>query len=282
MDFSDQLNLLRVHPYLSSYKQKKVVIKYGGAAMLDDGLMRKTVDNISLLVNSGVLCIIVHGGGPFINTWLEKMNIEPDFKNGIRVTNSQTMQIVQMVLAGQVNKNIVSLLNTTNVNAIGISGQDAQLLMASSDNPDASSNVGRIEVVNSEVLDVFLKYNYVPVVAPIGADTFGISYNINADTVAGAVASSVGADVLIMLTDTPGILTQPQDPSTVLTTVRSRTVEKLIENRIVTGGMIPKLKACLDALNHGVKTAKILDGRVPNALLKSFDNATLTGSVVSL
>nr|YP_009312963.1 Acetylglutamate kinase [Helminthora furcellata]SCW21217.1 Acetylglutamate kinase [Helminthora furcellata]SCW24077.1 Acetylglutamate kinase [Helminthora furcellata] len=271
MNYSDKLaSFYEIQSILQDIRGKRVVIKYGGAAMKNHRLTERVIKNMILLREMGLQCVIVHGGGPAINDWLKKLSIQPEFHEGIRITDPETMQIVQMVLAGQVNKNLVALLNESTVKAVGLSGHDGKLITALPIDQESNNRVANVKAIDNEILDVLLSHDYIPVIAPIGVDTSGLSYNINADVVAGYIASAINADMLIMLTDTPGILLDSNDTSTLLEHVNIRKIYQLIESGIIHGGMLPKVKSCLKVIDSGVRTVKIIDGRIPDSLILSF------------
>ncbi len=265
--------LLEALPYIQKFHQKILVIKYGGAAMIESSLRESFAKDIVLLKFIGIHPVIVHGGGPKINQLLQKLNIQFKFVDGHRITDEETMEIVEMVLSGSINKEIVSLIQKQGGKAIGLSGKDANLALAKPLTITKEENgeikeiplgqVGSIESIQPEILLDLIKDGYIPVIAPVSPDFYGKSLNINADTMAGAIASSLKAEKLILLTDTPGIL----DNNQVLTRVSIEQIQELIKNKVITGGMIPKVHCCLDALNQGVKRAHIIDGRIPHSIL---------------
>nr|YP_009315622.1 Acetylglutamate kinase [Liagora brachyclada]SCW24280.1 Acetylglutamate kinase [Liagora brachyclada] len=283
MDYPDKLGALNaIYPLLKSLKGQRIVIKYGGAAMKDKRLTEQVVKNIILLQDLGLQCIVVHGGGPAINQLLDQLHVEPKFNQGIRVTNSHTMEVVQMVLAGKVNKNIVALLSTSGARAIGLSGHDNWLIKALPISLETDDRVANVDSINTDFLELLIDNKYIPVIAPIGIVSSGISYNINADIIASSVASELNADMLVMLTDTPGILKDPKDSTTLLENLTISQVNLLIEEAVIVGGMIPKVQACLNALKNGVKITKVIDGRKSNSLILSLMNeSTLGTSIIS-
>ena len=281
MDYPDKLaSLHTMHSLFKELKGKQIVIKYGGAAMKDPQLTEQVIRNIILLQDLGLQCIVVHGGGPAINQWLDKLCIKPHFEQGVRVTNPQIMEVVQMVLAGQVNKNIVALLSKGSSKAIGLSGHDNALIKASPISLENDNRVANVDSINTDFLNLLLNNHYIPVIAPIGIAKSGLAYNINADTIASSVASAMNADMLVMLTDTPGILRDPKDLTTLLDNVTVAQVDLLIREGIIFGGMIPKVKACLNAIANGVKISKIIDGRIDNSLLLSLIDESLVGTSI--
>ncbi|MEM9276594.1 MAG: acetylglutamate kinase [Cyanobacteria bacterium P01_F01_bin.143] len=254
-------------PYIQKFANRTIVIKYGGAAMKDGRLKAGVIRDIVFLSCVGVRPIVVHGGGPEINIWLNKLGIEPKFKDGLRVTNADTMDVVEMVLAGRVNKELVSLINQAGASAVGLCGKDGSLIQARPIEQEGIGFVGEVTNVNPDLIRSLVNNGYVPVISSVAADENGQAYNINADTVAGEIAAALNAEKLILLTDTPGILEDYHDPSTLLTKLDITKSRKLIEDGIVGGGMIPKVNCCVRSLAQGVGAAHILDGRIPHALL---------------
>jgi acetylglutamate kinase len=254
-------------PYIQKFANRTIVIKYGGAAMKEDSLKAKVINDIVFLVSVGVRPVVIHGGGPEINTWLQKLNIEPQFKDGLRVTDAPTMDVVEMVLAGRVNKELVSLINRSGAKAVGLCGKDANLIQARPVDKEGVGYVGEVASVDAGLIESLVNSGYVPIISSVAADEHGQAYNINADTVAGEIAAALQAEKLILLTDTPGILYDYHDPSTLLNKLDIQKARELIDQGIVSGGMIPKVSCCVRSLAQGVKAAHILDGRLPHALL---------------
>lgn len=263
-------------PYLQKFSGKTIVVKYGGNAMTDETLKNSFARDMVMLKLIGINPIVVHGGGPQIGDLLEKLNIKSEFINGMRVTTTETMDVVEMVLGGLVNKDIVNLINQNGGKAIGLTGKDGQLLHAkklkvTQKTPDMQQpeiidigHVGEVTRVNTQVLDMLSQSDFIPVIAPIGVDAEGTSYNINADLVAGKVAEVLRAEKLILLTNISGL----QDKSgEVLTGLSTQQVDDLIEDGTIYGGMLPKIQCALDAVHAGVTSAHIIDGRVPNSTL---------------
>tara|TARA_B100000959_G_C14880465_1_gene582309 strand:- start:188 stop:1063 length:876 start_codon:yes stop_codon:yes gene_type:complete len=260
-------------PYLQRFHGKTLVVKYGGNAMIDDDLKRSFARDIVLFKLVGINPIIVHGGGPQIGDLLTKLNIESRFVGGMRVTDSATMDVVQMVLGGLVNQEIVSMINQAGGRAVGVTGKDGQLIKARKleMSPELNApeiidvgHVGDITSINAEVLDALVQSAFIPVIAPIGVGADGESYNINADIVAGKVAEELKAEKLLLLTNTPGIL----DPAgATINTLSQADARSLIKDGTITEGMLPKVQCVLDAVSGGVTSAQIVDGRVPHALL---------------
>lgn len=254
-------------PFLQNYIGSTFVIKYGGSAMKDNFLKSKVIEDIAFLHLLGIKIILVHGGGPFINQWLTKLNIIPKFENGVRITDYPTMEIVEMVLTGQVNKNLVGLLNKNKVLSIGLSGKDSNLIVASPLFNSSDNLVGKVDNVNNNILKILLNNNYIPVIASVASSLDNNTYNINADTVAGAIAAELKAEKLILLTDTPGILSDINDTRSLIKSLDSSRVSSLKDKKIISGGMIPKVDCCMQAINKGVNSAHIIDGRIEHALL---------------
>jgi acetylglutamate kinase len=267
--------LLEALPYLRRFQGQTLVIKYGGAAMKEPDLKKGFAQDITLFQTLGIRVALVHGGGPQIGKLLEDLNIPTRFVDGLRVTDSRTMDVVEMVLAGKINKEIVNLVNTAGGRAVGLSGKDGGLLQAQKleyyrpreDEPPEIIDiglVGEVTAVNTDLICTLLAQNFLPVIAPVGVGEQGETYNINADSVAGAVAGALGAAKLILLTDVAGVL--DREGRLVSSLSRYQAIN-MIEAGAVKGGMIPKIKCCLEALEEGVGKAHILDGRVPHAVL---------------
>jgi acetylglutamate kinase len=254
-------------PSLKMLQKSIIVIKYGGSAMTDVALIHKIIEDIVLLYNLGLKLIIIHGGGPTINFWLNKINIKTLFKDGLRVTDEKTMEIVEMVLCGKVNKELVNLLNINKVKAVGLSGKDGSFIKANAIDDSSSNLVGKIISIDPTLINLLVDNKYLPVIAPIASNLNGRSYNINADIVAGEIASVMHAHKLIILTDTPGILLEPSDPTTLLSCLDTSKVKALIHKNVITGGMLPKVNCCLKAISQGVSSTHIIDGRIPHSLL---------------
>ena len=260
-------------PYVQRFKGRTVVVKFGGNAMKDRMLKESFARDIVLMKLVGMNPVVVHGGGPQIGEVLNKLNIESRFVDGMRVTDSETMDVVEMVLGATVNKQIVSDINRHGGKAIGVTGKDGALITATKIAPSAASkaseiidlgHVGEITRIDRAVLDLFMDSDFIPVVAPIGVDDSGQSYNINADIVAGRIAEVLNAEKLILLTNVAGLL---DDAGSVLTGLDNAEVERLISEGVIHGGMLPKIRCALDAVNGGVNSAHIIDGTVPHAVL---------------
>ena len=267
-------------PYIQQFAGRTVVIKYGGAAMKDSTLKDKVMRDVVFLRSVGLRPVLVHGGGPEINTWLGKLGIEPQFKDGLRVTDAPTMDVVEMVLVGRVNKEIVALINKAGGSAVGLCGKDANLIKARPEGREGIGFVGEVSSVDTEILESLVSSGYIPVVSSVAADENGQAYNINADTVAGELAAALGAEKLILLTDTAGILQDYKDPSTLLFKLDIQQARRLINEGIVAGGMIPKVTCCVRSLAQGVRAAHIIDGRIPHALLLEIFSDAGIGSMI--
>ncbi|WP_293153927.1 MULTISPECIES: acetylglutamate kinase [unclassified Microcoleus] len=267
-------------PYIQQFAGRTIVVKYGGAAMKDGRLKEKVIRDIVLLSCVGMRPVVVHGGGPEINIWLEKLGIEPQFKDGLRVTDAATMEVVEMVLVGKVNKEIVSLINQAGGKAVGLCGIDGNLIQARPDGREGIGFVGEVSGVKIQILESLVNSGYIPVVSSVAADEHGQSYNINADTVAGEIAAGLGAEKLILMTDTAGILEDYHQPDSLIVKLDIQEARQLIESGIVSGGMIPKVNCCVRSLAQGVKAAHIIDGRLEHALLQEIFSDSGIGSMI--
>ena len=256
-------------PYIQRFSGKTVVIKYGGNAMVNEQMKHAVVEDCLLLSLAGVNCVLVHGGGPEINDMLGKIGKESKFINGLRYTDAETMNIVQMSLAGKVNKDLVALLTLSGGKAVGLCGLDAGLLKAVKleDGENDYGFVGEVTEVNKQIIEDVINSGYIPVISTVALGEDGHSYNVNADTAAGKIASSLNAEKLILLTDTRGVLADRHDESSIIPQIHIDEIDGYIEKGYVVGGMIPKIKCCEDALRDGVHSAHILDGRVPHSIL---------------
>jgi acetylglutamate kinase len=267
-------------PYIQQFRGRTVVVKYGGAAMKDGSLKADVIRDIVFMACVGIRPVVVHGGGPEINIWLGKLGIEPQFKDGLRVTDAPTMDVVEMVLVGRVNKELVSLINQAGGKAVGLCGKDGNLITARPQGSAEVGFVGEVSGINSGILKTLVEAGYIPIVSSVASDETGQAYNINADTVAGEIAAALGAEKLILLTDTKGILEDYKDPSTLLPKLDIQQARQLIETGVVAGGMIPKVNCCVRSLAQGVGAAHILDGRVPHALLLEIFTDMGIGSMI--
>ncbi len=258
--------LVHALPYIQEYSGKVVVVKYGGGAMINEQLKDSVMRDIVLLSLIGVKVVLVHGGGPEITQMLEKIGKKTEFVNGLRVTDKETAEVVQMVLAGKINKSLVGLIENKDGKAIGLSGIDGHMIQAEMKD-EALGYVGNITAVNVEpILDV-LEKGYIPVVSTIGCDSEGNVYNINADTAAARIAGALGAESLISMTDIDGILADKNDPASLIPHISISETQTLIDEGIISGGMIPKVECCSNAIKWGVKKVFIIDGRIPHAIL---------------
>ncbi|MGI6684218.1 MAG: acetylglutamate kinase [Bacillota bacterium] len=271
--------LIEALPYIQKFHGKTIVIKYGGNAMINSELKKAVMNDVILMKLVGMNPILVHGGGPEITQLLKRLNIESDFVNGLRVTDAETMEIVEMVLVGKVNKEIVAQINQLGGKAVGLSGKDGQMILARKQyaiTSDEDGNeieadigaVGEVERINIGIIETIMTTNgYIPVIAPVGVGADGETYNINADTVAGEIAAALGAEKLMLLTDVEGIFADVNDKSSKIARLKTDQVEGLIISGIIAGGMIPKVRCCVKALEAGVKRTHIIDGRIPHSIL---------------
>jgi acetylglutamate kinase len=270
--------LVEALPYIKKFSGSTVVIKYGGHAMVNCELKKAVITDLVLMKLVGINPVVVHGGGPEITSMLKKVGKESTFVGGLRVTDEETMEIVEMVLDGKLNKEIVALANQMGGKAVGISGKDAGLIEAAKKmgtvrHPDGHVEscdigyVGTVKEINPAIVHTLIREGYIPVISPVGLDTNGQSYNINADTVAGKLAEALDATKLIILTDVEGILQDKEDCSSLISVIHSHEISALISQGIIAGGMIPKVECCVSAINNGVKSTHILDGRVLHSLL---------------
>jgi len=274
--------LVEALPYIQEFRGRIVVVKYGGNALAgasEDDALASFAEDIVLLHAVGILPVVVHGGGPQIGEMLAKLGMKSEFVEGLRVTDAETLEVARMVLKGQVNPNIVSALNVHGPIAVGISGEDANLITASSFS-EALGFVGQVEAIDPSIVNRLLAQDLVPVIATIGADDLGQAYNINADTVAGALAAALGAEKLIFLTDVDGIRSDASDPSSRINQITLEQAPGLFADGTVSGGMIPKLEACVHAVEAGVARAHVLDGRNPHALLVELFTDAGVGTMV--
>ena len=290
LDFAAAKNIANVLtealPYIQKFTGCTIVVKYGGNAMTDEVLKNSFARDIVLMKLVGMNPVVVHGGGPQIGSLLTKLDIQSEFIDGIRVTDSKTMDVVEMVLGGLVNKEIVSLLNKNQGKAIGITGKDGNLIQAKKLLKKSSidskmldmGQVGSIEKINREVLDILKNSDFIPVIAPIGTDRHGNTYNINADTVAGEIAKVLGAEKLMLLTNIAGVMDKS---GAVVTGLSTAQVDEMIADGTIYGGMLPKIECALDAVNNGVRSAHIIDGRVEHAVLLEIFSNTGVGTLIS-
>ena len=267
IDYDVRANaLVEALPYLQEYNDKVVVVKYGGNAMTNETLKQAVMQDIVLLSLVGIKVVLVHGGGPEINAMLKKINKPSEFVNGLRYTDEETIDIVQMVLAGKVNKDLVQLLQHAGGRAIGLCGLDGQLIQAEQLNPELGY-VGEISAINPEVINTALNNGYIPVISTVATGKNGEVYNINADTAAARIAADMKAANLILLTDIKGLLEDKDDENTLIRAIGVSEVPYLKKQGIVSGGMIPKIDCCVEAVRRGVKQTSIIDGRIPHSIL---------------
>ena len=277
--------LIEALPYIQRLAGKTVVIKYGGNAMVDPALTHAILEDITLLKYVGVNPIVVHGGGTDINSMLGRLGIESRFVNGLRVTDGATMEVVQMVLSGKINKDIVSELNCLGAHSLGLCGKDANLIECvkkpARDGVDLGF-VGQITHINVKLLEILAKDEYIPVIAPIGVDSEGNSYNINADTVAGEIAAALKAEKLLFLTDIDGIYMDPADKSSLISRITVAEINRLIGEGVISGGMIPKVQGCINAVLGGVGRTHIVNGTIPHPILLEIFTDKGIGTMVTL
>lgn len=269
MEFSnaDRAEVLtQALPYIKRYTGKTVVVKYGGNAMINETLKQQVMEDIVLLWLIGVKIVLIHGGGPEISKLMKKVGKESVFVDGLRVTDKESMEIVQMVLAGKVNKTLVNLLEMKGGRAVGLSGIDGRIIESRIKN-EKLGFVGEITKINPKTIEDLLSNGYIPVISTIGCDASGNTYNINGDTAAAHIAGALNAERLIMMTDIDGILRDKDDPSTLIHEISIAETEKLYSVGIISGGMIPKVECCVEAIHKGVKNVVIMDGRVPHSIL---------------
>jgi acetylglutamate kinase len=257
---------VEVLPYINRFRGAVVVVKYGGNAMVQPDLARTFAQDIVLMRSVGLRPVVVHGGGPQISDLMARLGKVPEFRDGQRVTDAETIDIARMVLVGKVNRDIVSSINVHGPLAVGLSGEDAGLILASARNPDLGF-VGDVHAVNPAIIERLLAEDLIPVVSTIGADASGQAYNINADTVAGALAEALVAEKIVYLTDIEGLRADLDDPASLISRIEAAALQAMVDDGRLTGGMIPKIAACLHAVRNGVGSAHLLDGRVPHVLL---------------
>lgn len=269
-------------PYIHKLSGKTVVVKYGGNAMQSEEITKTILQDIALLKIVGVNPVLVHGGGPDINSMLSKLSISPNFYNGLRVTDQDTMDVVQMVLCGKLNKDITSKLNCLGVKAVGICGKDAKLIEVSKKQSDVDLGyVGEITKINTKLIKMLADDEYIPVIATVGTDENGCSFNINADTAAAEIASALSAEKLIFLTDIDGIRRVENDPSTLIPVISAAEIEQLILSGAISGGMIPKVKACLKSVNMGINRTHIINGTIPHPIMLEIFTDTGIGTMIT-
>lgn len=267
-------------PYIKKYSGKIVVIKYGGNAMQTEQLKQQVMEDIALLWLIGVKVVLVHGGGPEISQTMKKLGKEAVFVDGLRVTDEETMDIVQMVLAGKVNKSLVNLIQTKGGHAVGVSGVDGGIIEAVTKD-ERLGLVGEITKIRTQPITDLLEKNYIPIISTIASDRQGNVYNINGDTAAAHIAGALGAERMILMTDIAGILRDKDDPSTLIPHVTVAEAKALYEEGVISGGMIPKVDCCIEALAHGVKNVVIMDGRTPHSILMELLTDEGAGTMVT-
>jgi len=267
-------------PYIKKYSGKIVVVKYGGNAMINPQLKEQVMEDIALLWLIGVKVVLVHGGGPEISQTMKKLGKEAVFIDGLRVTDKETVDIVQMVLAGKVNKDLVNLIQMKGGHAVGLSGIDGGILEATTKN-EALGFVGEITKVRTRPITDLLEKNYIPIISTVASDRQGNTYNINGDTAAAYIAGALGAERMIMMTDIAGILMDKDDPSTLIPHITVAEAKKLYDSGVISGGMIPKVDCCIEALEHGVKHVVIMDGRIPHSILMELLTDEGAGTMVT-
>ena len=267
-------------PYIKKYSGKIVVVKYGGNAMINPQLKEQVMEDIALLWLIGVKVVLVHGGGPEISQMMKDLNKQPVFIDGLRVTDQETVDIVQMVLAGKVNKDLVKLIQMKGGHAIGLSGIDGGMLEATV--KDARLGyVGQVTKVRTQPITDILEKNYIPIISTVASDRHGNAYNINGDTAAAYIAGALGAERLIMMTDIAGVLENKDDPSTLIPHITVNEAKGLYESGVISGGMIPKVDCCIEAIEHGVKNVVIMDGRIPHSILMELLTDEGAGTMVT-
>ena len=267
-------------PYIKKYSGKIVVVKYGGNAMINEQLKQQVMEDIALLWLIGVKVVLVHGGGPEISETMAKLGKKAEFVNGLRVTDKETVDIVQMVLAGKINKTLVNLIQMKGGHAVGLSGIDGGIIEATMKD-EKLGYVGEITKIRPQPITDLLEKNYIPVISTVASDRQGNTYNINGDTAAARIAGALGASRLIMMTDIAGILKDKDDPSTLIPVVTTEDAKKLYDEGVISGGMIPKVDCCIDALEHGVKNVVIMDGRIPHSILMELLTDEGAGTMVT-
>ena len=267
-------------PYIKKYNGRVVVIKYGGNAMVNEQLKQQVMEDITRLWLIGVKVVLVHGGGPEINETMSRLGKQAKFVDGLRVTDKETVDIVQMVLAGKINKTLVNLIQMKGGHAVGLSGIDGGIIEATMKN-QALGYVGQITKVRTQPITDLLEKNYIPVISTVASDRQGNVYNINGDTAAAFIAGALGAERLIMMTDIAGILKDRNDPSTLIPRITVREARALYDSGIISGGMIPKVDCCIEALERGVNNVVIMDGRIPHSILMELLTNEGAGTMVT-
>lgn len=269
MDHDEIANVLAESlPYIQEYRGKTLVVKYGGNAMITDDLKKYVINDLILMKCVGINPVVVHGGGPFISSYLKKLNKETKFINGLRYTDKETMDIVQMVLCGKVNKDLVNLVESCNGKAIGLCGMDGSMIKAKKiSGGEDLGLVGEITEINTEIIENSINNGYMPIISSVAMGYDSEIYNINADTCAFKIASALKAEKLILITDVPGVMTDLNDSSSLISKLNLNEINNLYKDNIIKGGMIPKINCCVESIKSGVKRAHIIDGRIPHCLL---------------
>jgi acetylglutamate kinase len=272
--------LVEALPYIQRFRGRVVVVKYGGNAMVDPALATSFAEDVVLMLSVGLRPVVVHGGGPQISDLMERLGKVPEFRDGHRVTDAETVDIARMVLVGKVNRDIVGAINVHGPVAVGVSGEDAGLIRAGARHPDLGF-VGDVVAVNPSILERLLAEDLIPVVSTIGADASGQAYNINADAVAGALAEALHAEKVIYLTDIEGLLADLDDPSSLISQIDAKRLQAMVDEGALSGGMIPKIAACLHAVEGGVGSAHLLDGRLPHVVLLELFSDAGVGTMIT-
>ncbi len=279
--------LMEALPYIKEFSGKTVVIKYGGNAMVNEEIKEQVIKDIILMKYVGINPVIIHGGGPAINDMLSRLGKKAEFKLGNRVTDDETMEIVEMVLTGKINKDIVSRINKNGGKAVGITGKDSNLIVAEKKYLEKDGEkidigyVGKVKKINPRMIDILDKEGYIPIISPVGIGEDGKTYNINADYVAGEIAGALQADKFILMTDVPGILKDINDPGSKIQSLKYSEVRGLIEDETISGGMLPKIDACMTAIDRGAEKVHIIDGRIKHSiLLEIFTNEGIGSMIV--
>lgn len=274
--------LVEALPYIQQFNEKVIVIKYGGSAMIDEKLKTSVIQDISLMKLVGIKPVVVHGGGNKISHMLRTVGKEPKFVQGLRVTDDETMEIAEMVLSGNVNKSIVQLFQKQGLKAVGISGKDGSTITAKKKIIDGIDLgwVGEIDKINPQLIYSLIKDDFIPIIAPIACDGENNTYNINADYVAGAIAAQLNAEKLIYMTDVEGVLKDVNDKDSLISKIKVDEIQKLINDQVIAGGMIPKIQCCAESIQNGVSSVHILDGRVEHSLLLEVFTDTGIGTMI--
>jgi acetylglutamate kinase len=272
--------LIEALPYIQRFRGRVVVVKYGGNAMVDPALASTFAEDIVLMRSVGIRPVVVHGGGPQISELMERLGKVPEFRDGQRVTDAETVDIARMVLVGKVNREIVGAINVHGPLAVGVSGEDAGLIVAGARDPELGF-VGDVHAVHPAILERLLTEDLIPVVSTIGADASGQAYNINADAVAGAIAEALQAEKVIYLTDVAGLLADVSDPGSLISQIGAAALQAMVDDGSLTGGMIPKIQACLHAVAHGVGSAHLLDGRLAHVVLLELFSDAGVGTMIT-